>query len=50
MNNILIIPDNINLDIIKNDSKLNKLNENSLNNYSYNIAKLVFYLYKDEYV
>jgi len=50
MNNILIIPDNINLDIIKNDSKLIELLENSLSNYSYDIAKLVFYLYKDDYV
>ena len=46
MDNILIISDNINLDIIKNDSKLIELLENSLSNYSYDIAKLVFYYIK----
>ena len=34
---------------IYNDEKLLNLVNNCLSNYSYDIAKLVFYLYKNEY-
>jgi|TARA_B110000259_G_scaffold175082_1_gene209976 hypothetical protein len=35
---------------ILDDTKVINLLENSLSNYSYDIAKLVYYLYKDDYV
>ena len=35
---------------MESDSKLNLLLENCLSQYSYDIAKLVHYMFKDDYV